>query len=218
MKKAKNDKPQSDFVGLKEEGDKKLFARQCLGKPQTLGELRSMTLALADALPLAVRNGPLPVLYDLKHKGVSYLEIECPDPRSDKPVTVTDAIAHLLKAMQIIAELKVREMAAEHTMALARVRQALEYESYLEALYRDTGHASRREEELMKMTRAKKDRELRHTVQDLLEEAKSKNLCDVMDSSAMLNMDYHLNLTITVGELRKLALLTGARLPSVQRE
>ena len=58
--------------------------------------------------------------------------------------------------------------------------------------------------------KAKRDRLLRAAVMVLLQEAWDKNLCDVFEAG--WNTDAHLTLTITVGELRGLALLTGARL------
>ena len=60
------------------------------------------------------------------------------------------------------------------------------------------------------------DRRVRACVVVLLQEARDKNLCDVFECG--WNADTHLTMTTTVGELRKLSLLTGARLPEVQDE
>ncbi len=51
-------------------------ARVKIGQPRTVGELRQMLSGVADNIPLAVINGPLPTLYVRPFQGVNYIEFD----------------------------------------------------------------------------------------------------------------------------------------------
>lgn len=62
--------------------------RHRLGQPKTVGELRVMLLAFPASRKLAVRNGPLPTIYNMGVEGRRYVEIEIPD-RSPPRIVVS---------------------------------------------------------------------------------------------------------------------------------